>query len=95
MEKWNLAIGIVVGALGASGTLFSLYLAPINLQLTAMNKKLEEIEASLEKVDDRQRRHTGDADKHVTQEWKADVAQRQRLIENAVFKIAAKLGVEV
>lgn len=87
VETFNLWLGVVVAGLTIIGTLsgaawffLKLWIRPLEAKIESLEKalteKLSEVEEQIEKIDERQRRHTGDPAKHVSDQWRLE-QQRQ------------------
>ncbi len=87
MDKLNLWLAAVVGVLtigtvlcGAFWFVLKLWIRPLETKIESLEKaltdKLDEVEKQLERFDERQRRHTGDTAKHVSEQWRIE-QQRQ------------------
>ena len=91
MENWNLNLGVVVSALAIAGTGVSLatwfvkvQIAGLSQQMAALQKELHEYKEQVTRMDERQRRHTGDTEIHISATWRAEWGERLTRMEGDI-----------
>ena len=95
MENWNLilsAIGTTVAVCGAFGGLaiwfVKVQLEGLKVQLNTMQRELHEYKEQISKIEERQRNHTGDSEKHLSATWRIELNERLVRIEDKLDRLS-------
>jgi cell division protein FtsL len=94
VEKVNLIFGIVVSGIaictavvGFAAWFVKIQISGLSAQVAGLQRELHEYKEQVKELDDRQRRHTGDTDKHINAAWRQDLSERLSRIENSLHAL--------
>ena len=91
VETLGQLLGVTATLCAAAWFVLKLWIRPIEAKIESLEKslteKLDEVEEQLEKMDERQRRHTGDTAKHVSEHWRTEQTRQWDAVNKRLDRI--------
>lgn len=97
MEKVNLVFGIVVSGItictavvGFAAWFVKIQISGLSQQVASLQRELHEYKEQVKELDQNQRRHTGDTDKHINEAWRRELNERLGRIEDFLHALVER-----